>query len=464
MLKTHDIQAVLAQALRYGADFAELFMEDSEESSIEFDSAVGGMTRLRTFGVGINLIASKRNAYVYTNEQTPKALLEAVEQAAALLNLTGYGSAQPMQRETLAIVNPCPVRIYPSSVMNQDKIAMLKEADTAARSVTQSLRSIKLTYYDRDQKVRVVNTEGTDAEDRRVTTRLRYIPLIENKRGAVSRFGDYAGAAGYEALSGGVYIPRMTKFIREMESSLSADEAPSANVPVILEGGSCTGVFFHEACGHQFETNELKNNGLFWDKRGETVASPKVTLIDDGTMPGMYGSSRFDDEGMPRQQNILIENGVLKGFLADRLGALQLGLEPTGSGRRQTYKHAPAARMSNTYLAAGNDDEDAMIKDTAEGLFVTAIGGGTGGREFTLMAETAFWIKNGKIDRQVKGAMLLGRGDETMRKIDRVGKKRIDEAGGGSFCGASSGFCANTASGPRMRISEMLVGGKGGIR
>ena len=462
MLKSHTIQAVLEHALHLGADFAELYMEDCEETSIDYDGAVGGIAQQLTSGVGINVFAGKRSTYVYTNDQTEPSLLQAVERAAAILGLTGNGSVQLLPPKTLEIANPCPVLVYPSTVQHQDKIAVLREADSAARAVTRSLRGIKLTYFDRDQTVHVVNTGGTDAHDRRVTTRLRYIPLIENEHGAASRFSDFAVAAGFEALSGGAYIPHMTRFIREMESVLTADDAPSARVPVILEGGSCTGVFFHEACGHQLETNTLKDKGLFWDRRATQIASPKVTLIDDGTMPGMYASSRIDDEGMPRQKNILIENGVLKGFLVDRLGALQLGLEPTGSGRRQNYKYAPAARMSNTYLAAGQDDEDAMIRDTPEGLLVTAIGGGTGGREFTLMAETAYWIKNGKIDRQVKGAMLSGRGDETMLKIDRVGKTVITEDGGGSFCGATSGFCANTASGPRIRISEMLVGGKGG--
>jgi TldD protein len=250
--------------------------------------------------------------------------------------------------------------------------------------------------------------------------------------------------------------------IRDMEGSLSAREAPSSRIPVILEGGSCTGTFFHEACGHQLETTELLRGGMFWDRRGEKIATEKVTLIDDGTMSSMYGSSRFDDEGMPRQKNVLIEKGILRSFLVDRLGGVRLNLPRSGSGRRQDYAHAPGARMSNTYLAPGTDDDDEIIRDTKEGLYVTALGGGTGGREFSLMATVAYWIKNGKIDHRVKGAMLLGRGDETMKKIDRVGKTFVTEENGGSFCGAESGFCATTTSGPRMRISEMVVGGKGG--
>jgi TldD protein len=186
-----------------------------------------------------------------------------------------------------------------------------------------------------------------------------------------------------------------------------------------------------------------------------------VTLIDDGSLSGLYGSSMFDDEGKPRQKNVLIENGVLTSFMADRLGAKRIGCPRTASGRRQGYSYAPRSRMSNTYLAAGNDDPDEMIRSMPEGLFVTEIGGGTGGEEFTLLASKAYWVKNGQIDHQVKGAILLGRGDETMLNIDRVGNVMVQEDGG-SFCGADSGLVCTTTSGARMRVTGMVVGGKGG--
>ena len=460
MLRDSEIRTILEKALSRGADFAELYFEDREDASIGYDSDVNEIATLRSAGGGLTLIQGARSVYVCTSELTQIALLDAVDKAAVLLSLKG-GSAQIAPFRRLEIAEPCPVIITPGSVGFQDKIAILRESYGAAMAVTPALRHIELKYFDRDQRVRVVNTEGVDAEDRRVTVRLRFTPHVENGRGAIGYFSDYAAAAGLEALKDGQYIPKLVRTIREMESSLSADEAPSARVPVIFAGGDCTGTFFHEACGHQLETSHLLMDGVFWDRRGERVASEKVTLIDDGTIPGMYGSSRFDDEGMPRQRNVLIENGVLKGFLADRMGAIKLGVPPSGSGRRQDYLHAATARMSNTFLAAGEDDDEAILRDTPEGLYVTTIGGGTGGSEFTLMATIAYWIKNGQIDRQVKGAMLLGRGDETMKKIDRVGKTLVMEDSG-AFCGGDSGFCPTTTSGPRMRVSEMLVGGKGG--
>jgi len=461
MLNKSQLEGVLQKALDLGADFAELFFEDREDVSVNFSGAVDNVAHIRVCGVGVNLISGGQGVYVYTNDLGEHALHAAVERAAQLLG-ANMSRARVRPLSTVNSPNPCPVVTYPGTVGLEQKIALLKDANLAAKAVTPSLRSIQLAYFDRDQSVTIVNSEGVLAQDRRVTSRFRFIPMISNEKGTNSYFSDFSAPNGFEIFAGGRHIRHMERVIRDMEGSLTAREAPCARVPVILEGGSCTGTFFHEACGHQLETTELLRGGMFWDKRGEEIASEKVTLIDDGTMPGMYGSSRYDDEGMPRQKNVLIENGMLRSYLVDRLGGIRLNLLRSGSGRRQDYAHAPGARMSNTYLAAGTDDDDAIIRDTKEGLFVTSIGGGTGGREFSLMATVAYWIKNGKIDHRVKGAMLLGRGDETMKKIDRVGKTFVAEEGGGSFCGSESGFCATTTSGPRMRISEMVIGGKGG--
>ena len=462
MISDYEISEVLGKALELGADFAELFFEDSQDVTINFSGHIDEVSTMRSYGVGIYMMCGKKKVYVSTNDISKSSLMDAVGKASELLRLNGEKRASLIQRKKIVLPNPCPVEIYPSTVGFEDKISILKDADLFVRNLTPSVRNLKITYFDKDQKIRIVNTEGTDAEDRRVTSRIRFIPLLSNEHGEESHFIDYCAPAGFEALKDGAYTLSIKKQILDMEGSLSADEAPSAKVPVIFEGGDCTGTFFHEACGHQLETTSLLTDGLFWDKRGEKIASSKVTLVDDGTMQGMYGSGSIDDEGMERKKNILIKDGILKGYLADRHGARILGIPRTGSGRRQNYSYAPASRMSNTYLAAGNDDDDAIIRDTKEGLYVTGMGGGTGGREFTLMASVAYWIKNGKIDRRVKGAMLVGRGDETMLKIDRVGKIMISEKGSGSFCGAPSGFCATTTSGPRMRVSEMVVGGRGG--
>lgn len=461
MLSAAAASAVFAYALRGGADFAELFLEDRDDVSIDYADRVNEVSRMRSFGAGLYLLKGASGAYVYLNDLSESALRRAADDALALMGAAGTGSLSPRPFTALRRENPCPVAVSPAEAGQERKLALLREAVQCASALPDVSRC-RAAWFDRDQRVTILNSEGVFAEDRRVTTRMRFIPVVSRGGETASSFTEYCAAAGMEAFENGNHLAQLKTCCERLRGSIGAPEAPSCRVPVVLEAGACSGTFFHEACGHQLETRALQEGALFWDQRGKQIASPKVTLIDDGTLPGMYGSARFDDEGMPRQRNVLIEQGVLKGFMADRLGARRLGLERTGSGRRQDYAHAPGPRMSNTFLAPGTDDDDAMIRDLDEGLYVTEIGGGTGGREFTLLAACAYWVKNGRVGPQVKGAILVGRGSETMLKIDRVGRAFVSEQGGGSFCGADSGFIPTTTSGPRMRIAEMVVGGKGG--
>lgn len=460
MMDPKIVSAVLSCCLDHGAEFAELFVEDKEELSIGYNSGiVQGISQATLAGAGIYLISGTQSTYVYLNDLTGAALLRSAETACQILNAKTRGILVPFS--PISVPNPCPVITAPGTVPHAEKIRILQKADLAGRSASTLLTNLNLSFTDTDQRVLIANSEGIWAEDRRATARLRIIPTLQNGTETVSHFSEFTRAQGFEAFRTENYLDFIQKRIASMEGELYADEAPSGFVPVVFEGGGCTGTFFHEACGHQLEASGLTENSVFRHKLGQKIASDKVTLIDDGSIPGLYGSSMFDDEGMPRQKNVLIENGVLKAFMADRLGAKRIGVPRTASGRRQGYSYAPRTRMSNTYLAAGTDDPDEMIRSMPEGLFVTEIGGGTGGKEFTLMANKAYWIKNGQIDRQVKGAMLLGRGDETMLNIDRVGSQMIFEDGG-SFCGADSGLVCTTTSGARMRVTGMVVGGKGG--
>ena len=460
MMNPDIVRSVLTYALEHGAEFAELFVEDKEELSIKYNGGiVQGIAQARLNGAGIYLISGTQSTYVYLNDLTEAGLLRSADTACQLLAAKNKGILMPFR--PLTVANPCPVITAPGTVSHADKIKLLQKTDAAGRGVTNLLTNLNLAYTDCDQRVLIANTEGDWAEDRRVTSRLRLIPTLQNGTETVSHFSEFTRAQGFEAFKGENYLDFAQERIRSMEGELFAAEAPSGFVPVVFEGGGCTGTFFHEACGHQLEATGLTEHSIFRHKMGQKIASNKVTLIDDGSLPGLYGSSMFDDEGMPRQKNVLVENGVLTSFLADRLGAKRIGCPRTASGRRQGYGYAPRSRMSNTYLAAGNDDPDEMIRSMPEGLFVTEIGGGTGGDEFTLLASKAYWVKNGQIDHQVKGAILLGRGDETMLNIDRVGNVMVQEDGG-SFCGADSGLVCTTTSGARMRVTGMVVGGKGG--
>lgn len=457
MLNQTVASRVIDKALSLGADFCEIFAEDRSELTLKYeDQRCTNASRVNLFGAGLYLLNGKSSVYVYTSDLSEKGLMALLERGACFL--PGGRGGEPAAFCDRPVLEPNPYRIHPSTVELQQKLKVISETDRALTAAIKAQYHAEYSYFDVSQKVIVASSDGTWAEDQRVTTRLRNRFTVSNGVESTGTFVDFTRPQGFEAFENGEQIPQLIGNVREWEESLTADNAPRGRFPVVFEGGSCVGTFFHEACGHQLETTNMQSEtAYFRDKLGKRVASEKVTLIDDGTLPGQYGSSKYDDEGMPRQKNVLIENGILKSFLVDRIGSRQFGVERTGSGRRENYTFAPAARMSNTYLAAGDDDPDEMIREIDYGILVAGMGGGTGGEEFTLECPRSFLIKDGKIDRLLKNTMLVGRGDETMLKIDRVASRVVWEKGG-AFCGAASGLCNTTTSGARMRVTEMVIG------
>ena len=241
---------------------------------------------------------------------------------------------------------------------------------------------------------------------------------------------------------------------------LDAPYVNAGEMPVVIAGGF-GGVIFHEACGHSLEATSVEPGmSEFAGKLGEQIAAPCVTAIDDGTMANEWGSENIDDEGMPTTRLVLIENGVLKNYMIDRLNGLKMGMAPTGSGRRESYAYAPTSRMRNTYIAAGHDDEDEMIRTMGDGLYAAQMGGGsvnpaTG--EFNFSVREGYLIKDGKIAHPVRGASLIGKGSEILMRIDRVGKEMTMGQG---MCGSRSGSVPTNVGQPTIRVSRLTIGGK----
>jgi len=241
---------------------------------------------------------------------------------------------------------------------------------------------------------------------------------------------------------------------------LHADACPAGKMPVVIDNGF-GGVIFHEACGHSLEaTSVAKGNSVFCDKIGQQIASTKVTAIDDGTLANEWGSINIDDEGTLGRKNILIEDGILKGYLVDRLNGKRMNMESTGSARRESYKFAPTSRMTNTFIAPGNDDEKDIIKSIDNGLYAKKMGGGsvnpvTG--EFNFSVLEGYMVKNGEIDRPVRGATLIGKGSDILMNIDMVGKNLVHGQG---MCGSASGSVPTNVGQPMIRVSEITVGGR----
>ncbi|MGN0299689.1 MAG: TldD/PmbA family protein [Lachnospiraceae bacterium] len=458
MIRKEEIRRVLEYAQAEGIEFAELFLEDREETNIPCVSRiVQGVKSLRIYGVGLYLIHGLQKVYLYTNQVTQASLMELVKKGAEMLETERRAEQAGIVLTEKYWHNPCPVVYYPSEIENQRKIRVLLEADQAARSTDISVRSLNLNYFDTDQRVLIANTEGLYTTDRRVTSRIRMQVVVGDGEDAYGTWDDYTKAQGFEAFQ---QNEEYTEFARDMivraNRIRTADTIRPCTVPVVLAAGGC-GTLWHESCGHSLEAIAIVHKGsAFVDKIGEKVASSRVTLVDDGTLSGQYGSAAIDDEGHPRQRNVLIENGVLKSYMCDRYYGKLLGMESTGNGRRQNYTYAPVPRMTNTCLAEGTDEEAEILGSVEDGLYVESIGGGFGGMQFSLEVKEGFWIKHGKIDRQVKNIMLTGNGIDVIKRIDRVGRKLSYEKGG--FCGASSGLVPTTTPQPMVRISHMAIG------
>lgn len=459
MISQSEMNDILCTALSTSGDFAELFFEEKNELNIKSSKAlISGLTTVRISGVGIYVLSGIRSAYVYTNKTSFEELIIAAKKAAELIGgpIKEHSSTIVFSMQTAK--KPNTVEKLPSIVPYRDKIRILKEIDFAARDTPAKILSLDANYFDTEQNVTIVNSEGLYTEDKRITVRVRLQATVSDGKSSEYRWGDTSFARGFEVFNErDHYVDFSKKFIKDIYHSMDADDIKPCIAPVVFDASTC-GVFWHEAVGHPLESSAIAGSSSdFAGKIGEKVASDKVTVIDDGTLPDLYGSTAVDDEGTPTQKNTLIENGILKGYLCDRLGGRQLGMKSTGSGRKQSYTYAPTARMNNTYLAAGMDDEDEMIKDMDYGLFVKQTGGGNSGREFSVEVTEGYLVEKGEITKRIKGLVLNGRGIDLIKKVDRVGKKVVSESG--SFCGAASGLCCVTSFGPRMRVSEMAIGG-----
>lgn len=460
MLNKNLVSEVLATALQ-GGDFAELFMEDKYGSSLAMvsgrvETGISG----RDYGVGIRVFAGVNSVYAYTNDTSRENLLKVARDAAAALKSAVSGTV--MDFRIGSPVNSHPIEIYPETRDKQFRVGLMREAHEAASNHDAAIEQVRIRFMDEDQKILVANTEGVFAEDRRVRTRMAIEAIAAQGSEKQSGFygpGAHMGLEFYEKNDIKYYAKEAARIAATM---IRAEHCPSGQFPVIIDN-EFGGVIFHEACGHSLEaTSVAKKTSVFSDKVGEQIASESVSAYDDGTMPNQWGSANIDDEGTPTQRTLLIENGILKGYLIDKLNGRRMGMASTGSGRRQSYKFAPTSRMSNTFIAAGSSTPEEIIANTEFGIFAKYMGGGsvnpaTG--DFNFAVNEGYLVKNGKIETPVRGATLIGRGSEILKKIDMVGNNL---ALGQGMCGSMSGSIPANVGQPMIRVSEITVGGRKG--
>ena len=459
MISREICQRVLHKAVSTGADYAEVFAENTINHSIDMiASRVDSVKDAVIAGAAVRVYKGLRSVMATTVDTSETGLLACAEKAAEAL---GQGDAQIdiVLRERL-FGEAHPVKIVPSTVSNKEKVAVLKDGYFAAKEYHQAITQVSGTLLDVDHNILIANSEGLYAQDRQIRTRLSIGAVAEidgeTQTGGFNP-GRRMGMEMFETID-----PKDVGICsaRQAVTMAGAGYCPAGVMPVAIENGF-GGVIFHEACGHSLEaTSVAYGQSQFAGKLGEVIASEKVTAIDDGTIPNAWGSINIDDEGTSARKNVLIEKGVLKSYMVDKFNGRRMGMASTGNARRQSYAYTPTSRMTNTYIAPGDDKNEDIIASIEYGLYAKEMGGGsvnpvTG--EFNFAVREGYMIRNGKICEPVRGASLVGKGSEVIRNIDMVG---TDMEMGQGMCGSSSGSIPTNVGQPLIRVSTITVGGR----
>ncbi|MFN2321908.1 MAG: TldD/PmbA family protein [Trueperaceae bacterium] len=466
MIPPATATTVLAAARRGGADFAELYAERWRRKALRtIDGRVEDATSSIQHGVGLRLFFGHDVVYAYTNDLSDDALRELTE---TLLRLRGAPAAAPddagrggldLRRPQAAPSDPhaptVPFEAHPKAW----RLERLRELDAGAR-IDPAVRQVEARLLEWEQDVTVVNSDGAWVDDRRVRTRLVAQVIAADGRETQTGFDGPGLAVGLELFD--AYPPAEVgkRAAAQALVNLRAEKAPAGTMPVVI-GNAFGGVIFHEALGHLLETTAVaRNASALSGKLGERVASDVVTYVDDGTIAHAWGSSRYDDEAAPTERTVLIRDGVLESYMVDRWGALKTGYRPTGSGRRQDYTYAPTSRMRNTFLEPGATPRADLFAGIELGLYAKTMGGGQvrpGSGEYNFAVTEGYLIRNGEIAEPVRGAMLVGKGPDTLRKVEAVGD---DLATAPGMCGSMSGSIPTEVGQPHVRVREIVVGGE----
>ena len=453
------LEDVLAVAMSTGADFAEVYAERTRNNGIRFlngkiDTANDGVTS----GVGIRAFIGTRTVYATTTDISRAGLVRC---ARAVADALGESNAQVSIHLTERIFpNVHPVKILPGSTPMKTRTDILKDACFAATNRDEKIKQVMGNLATVDHTILIANSEGLYTSDRHVRTRIAVQAVAsdghENQSGSASP----GRGMGLEMFD---FIDPKSVGIKAADQALvnlRADYCPAGQMTVAIENGF-GGVIFHEACGHSLEATSVgTGTSQMCGKLGQKIANEKVTAIDDGTIPGAWGSVNIDDEGHVTQRNVLIENGVLKSYMVDRLGSRRMGMPMTGNGRRESYAYEPTSRMTNTFIDNGPDKNEDIIASIEYGLYAKSMGGGsvnplTG--DFNFAVNEGYIVRNGKICEAVRGASLIGNGSQIIQDIDMVGQNL---ATGQGMCGSSSGSVPTDVGQPLIRVSKITVGGR----
>ncbi len=455
LVPASTIQAVLHEAMGRGAEFAEVFCEDRVNRSASLDD--GRVEELSTGaerGAGIRVVVGGTTGFAHTADLSEASLINAARTAASVAR--GGGS------KTVALGSPQHHRAHQSrgidAVATAEKLALLKRVDEVARSEGGAITQVQAGYLEGRRRILVANSDGIFSTDDQVRTRFNVVCVASGDTGLQTGFESAAHTRGFEMFED-IDVDEMARLAaRRAITKLSARPAPSGELPVVLANAG--GVLFHEACGHGLEADHIvKDSSVYAGKVGKLVASPLVTLVDDGSMTGEWGYSSIDDEGHPAGRNVLIENGVLTDYMWDMLRARKEGRPSSGNGRRQSYQHLPMVRMTNTFVMEGAEDPDDIVAQTSHGVYVAKLGGGqvnTATGDFVFGTTEAYLIENGKITAPLRDVNMVGNGPEVLRSIDAVGSDFSMVPG---TCGKQGQGVAVGCGQPTLRLAGITFGG-----
>ena len=460
-LEERHLSRTLGSVLRGGVDYADLYFQVSRQESWTLED---GIIREGSFsldqGVGVRAVSGEKTGFAYSDELMLPALEQAAVAARAIVR-QGDDKGVPAWRRGAA-VPLYPVADPTTSMKDADKTALIARIDAETRALDSRVEQVIISMTSSQDLVLVAGSDGTLAADVRPLVRFNVSVILEQN--GRREQGYSGGGARFDLgyfLAEDLPMRYAREAVRQAGVALEAVPAPAGTMPVVL-GPGWPGILLHEAVGHGLEGDfNRKGTSAFSGKVGQRVAPPHCTIVDDGTLPNRRGSLAIDDEGTPGQYNVLVENGVLRGYMQDKMNARLTGVSPTGNGRRESFAHVPMPRMTNTYMLAGPHEHDEIIASVKKGLYAPNFGGGqvdiTSGK-FVFSASEAYIIENGRITTPVKGAMLIGDGPDALTRISMVGNNLELDDGVGT-CGKEGQSVPVGVGQPTLKIDELTVGG-----
>ncbi|MDV3196270.1 MAG: TldD/PmbA family protein [Candidatus Phytoplasma stylosanthis] len=457
MLNKNEIENILQIGLNKGFDFVELFFEEKKSNFLKIiDQEISAYEQQYIFGLGIRLLKGVYQTYIYTNKVNYENIISLIEKQPSFDSQKNVKNIIILQN-SLKINNNLKIPFERWNI--HKKINKMIKLSTIMKEYDRRIDKAIAILREEQQNVLIANSKGVYQKDFRPYIMCSMRAVAQDNQSMEDFYDSEGRSLGLEFFNIVDLENKAKKIAQKAIMLLTAYSIKPQNMTVVINNG-VGGVIFHEACGHSLEATAVARNlSPFCNKIGQKIASELVTAYDDGTIENAWGRSNFDDEGKKTQKNLLIENGILKSYLIDYRNSLKMKMKPTGSARRESYRYSPTSRMNSTYIASGKDNPEQIIKDTKYGLYAESFGGGTvipATGEFNFMMNSGYLIEEGKLTKLVKGMMIIGKGQDILLKIDRVGNDLQLSQG---YCGSISGYVPVDLGQPTIRVQKIIVGG-----